>query len=112
IIDKINQNNGEVTNRNVALIFADHNYRVDRALQLATAELDVRKDIYSYDALAWALYKNEKFADADQAMAKALKMGTPEPAFYYHAEQIAIASRKTRDHEEYRKKRANLFITT
>ena len=111
IIDKINQNNGEVTNRNVALIFADHNYRVDRALQLATAELDVRKDIYSYDALAWALYKNEKFADADQAMAKALKMGTPEPAFYYHAEQIAIANGKTKEAEEYRKHYANRFVS-
>ena len=38
--------------------------------------------------------KNEKFAEAEKAMAKALKMGTPEPAFYYHAEQIAIRQRK------------------
>jgi tetratricopeptide (TPR) repeat protein len=75
--------------RNLALIFADHDWHLDRALELATGELDVRKDIYSYDALAWALYKNKKFAEADGAMAKALKMGTPEPAFYYHAEQIA-----------------------
>lgn len=89
VIDKINKNNGEVTNRNLALIFADHDWHLDRALELATAELDVRKDIYSYDALAWALYKNKKFAEADGAMAKALRMGTPEPAFYYHAEQIA-----------------------
>jgi len=111
VIDQINKNNGEVTNRNVALIFADHNFHVDRALQLATAELDVRKDIYSYDALAWALYKNEKFAEADQAMAKALRMGTPEPAFYYHAEQIAIANGKTKEAEEYRKHYANRFVS-
>jgi tetratricopeptide (TPR) repeat protein len=111
VIDQINKNNGEITNRNVSLIFADHNYHVDRALQLATAELDVRKDIYSYDALAWALYKNEKFAEADQAMAKALKMGTPEPAFYYHAEQIAIATGKTKEAEEYRKHYANRFVS-
>jgi tetratricopeptide (TPR) repeat protein len=111
VIDRINKNNGEVTNRNVALILADHNYHVDRALQLATAELDVRQDIYSYDALAWALYKNEKFAEADQAMAKALRMGTPEPAFYYHAEQIAIANGKTKEAEEYRKHYANRFVS-
>jgi tetratricopeptide (TPR) repeat protein len=110
IIDKINKNNGEVTNRNVALIFADHDWHLERALELATAELDVRKDIYSYDALAWALYKNKKFAEADQAMAKALKMGTPEPAFYYHAEQIALASGKTKEAEEYRKHYANRFV--
>lgn len=111
VIDQINKNNGEITNRNVALIFADHNYHVDRALQLATAELDVRKDIYSYDALAWALYKNEKFAEASEAMAKALRMGTPEPAFYYHAEQIALAVGKTKEAEEYRKHYANRFIS-
>jgi len=111
VIDRINKSNGEVTNRNVALIFADHDWHVERALELATAELDVRKDIYSYDALAWALYKNKKFAEADQAMAKALKMGTPEPAFFYHAERIAIANGKTKEAEEYRKHYANRFVS-
>ncbi len=111
VIDQINKNSGEVTNRNVSIIFADHDYHVERALELATAELDVRKDIYSYDALAWALYKNKKFAEADQAMAKALKMGTPEPAFYYHAEQIALANGKTKEAEEYRRHYANRFIS-
>jgi tetratricopeptide (TPR) repeat protein len=111
VIDQINKKNGEITNRNVALIFADHNWHVDRALELATAELDVRKDIYSYDALAWALYKNKKFAEAQDAMAKALKMGTLEPAFYYHAEQIAMATGKTKEAEEYRKHYANRFVS-
>lgn len=111
IIDKINKTNGEVTNRNVALIFADHGWHLDRALELATAELDVRRDIYSYDALAWALYKNKKFAEADEAMAKALKMGTPEPAFYYHADRIAMANGKTKEAEEYRRHYANRFIS-
>jgi tetratricopeptide (TPR) repeat protein len=111
IIDKINKNTGEVTNRNVALIFADHEWHVERALELATAELDVRKDIYSYDALAWALYENKKFAEADQAMAEALKMGTPEPAFYYHAELIAKGNGKTKEAEEYRKHYANRFVS-
>jgi len=30
-------------------------------------------------------------------MAKALRNGTPEPAFYYHAEQIALANGKTKE---------------
>jgi tetratricopeptide (TPR) repeat protein len=111
VIDQINKKTGEVTNRNVALIFADHDWHLDRALELATAELDVRKDIYSYDALAWALYKNEKFAEAYLAMAKALRMGTPEPAFYYHAEQIARANGKTKEAEEYRSHYANRFVS-
>jgi tetratricopeptide (TPR) repeat protein len=111
VIDQINKKTGEVTNRNVALIFADHDWHLDRALELATAELDVRKDIYSYDALAWALYKNKKLAEADLAMAKALRMGTPEPAFYYHAEQIARANGKTKEADEYRRQYAGRFIS-
>jgi tetratricopeptide (TPR) repeat protein len=111
VIDQINKNSGEVTNRNVAIIFADHDWHLERALELATAELDVRKDIYSYDALAWALYMNKKFAEADQAMAKALKLATPEPAFYYHAEQIALANGKTKEAEEYRRRYANRFVS-
>ena len=43
-------------------------------------------------------------------MAKALKMGTPEPAFYYHAEQIARANGKTKEAEEYRRQYASRFI--
>ncbi len=111
VIDNINRSTGETTNRNVALIFADHDWHLDRALQLATAELDVRGDIYTYDALAWALYKNGKFAEAQDAMAKALKMETPEPTFYYHAGQIALANGNTRLAGEYRKHYANRFVT-
>ena len=111
VIDQINKTSGEVTNRNVALIFADHDWHVDRALELATAELDVRRDIYSYDALAWALYKNKKFAEADSAMSKALRMGTPEPAFYYHAEQIARANGKAKEADEFRRQYAGRFIS-
>jgi tetratricopeptide (TPR) repeat protein len=111
VIDKINKSTGETTNRNVALILADHNWHLDRALELATAELDVRKDIYTYDALAWALYKNNKLAEAGEAMKEALSMGTPEPAFYYHAEQIALANGNNKQAEEYRKHYANRFVS-
>ena len=103
-IDKIGQAAQERANRNVAMIYADHDHRVDRALELAQAELDVRRDIYTYDALAWALYKNRKYPDAAKAIADALKLGTPEPMFYYHAEKIALANGQTKQAEEYRKR--------
>src|SRR5262249_9118180 len=65
--------------------------KLDRALELAQAELSSRKDVYTYDALAWALYKNKRYAEAGAASAKALVMKTAEPAFYYHAAMIAAA---------------------
>jgi Flp pilus assembly protein TadD len=51
----------------------------------------MRADIYTYDALAWALYKNHQFSEADAAMKKAMKLKTPEPTFYYHAGLISGA---------------------
>jgi tetratricopeptide (TPR) repeat protein len=64
---------------------------LDRALELAKNELEVRGDIYTYDALAWALFKNKKFTEAGEAMKKAMQFQTPEPMFYYHAGLIQNA---------------------
>src|SRR5437660_743823 len=74
--------------RNLVLIFADHNWKLYRALELARGELESRRDVYTYDALAWALYKNGQTAEAREAMRKALKLGTPEPSFREHARMI------------------------
>jgi tetratricopeptide (TPR) repeat protein len=90
-IDRLAKANGEKVNRNLALIYADHDHRVDRALELAQAELDSRQDIYTFDALAWALYKNGKYPEAEAAMEKAVRLHTPEPAFRMHAEKIREA---------------------
>lgn len=90
-IDRVSQANGEKANRNLVFAFADHDVKLDRALELAQAELQFRRDIYSYDALAWALYKNHRPQEAREAMNKALKLGTPEPQFKLHAEAIDIA---------------------
>jgi tetratricopeptide (TPR) repeat protein len=104
VIDNLGQAAKEKANRNLAIIYADHDHRVDRALELAAAELDIRRDIYTYDALAWAQYKNQKFAEAEKSIAEALKLSTPEPSFYYHAGMIASALGKKQAAAEYLKK--------
>ena len=45
--------NRQVYNRELALFYANHDLKLEYALDLASAELEVRKDIYGYDALAW-----------------------------------------------------------
>jgi len=87
-IDTLGKANGEKANRNLALIYADHNWNPGRALELATAELEFRKDIYTYDALAWALYKNGRLDESAKAMNQAMKLKTPEPSFQQHAKLI------------------------
>jgi len=91
IVDRLAQASGEKTNRNLAMIYADQGRRLDRALELIEAELKVRQDVYTYDALAWVLYKSKRYEEAQLAMDRALKTGTREPGFYYHAGMIAAA---------------------
>lgn len=81
----------EKINRNLALLLADHNRHLDVALSLMQAEIPVRGDVYTWDALAWVLFKNGRSTEAREASLKALKLGTPEPVFYFHASKIAQA---------------------
>ena len=90
-IDRLGQINQEVYNRNLALVYLNHDLQPEKALQLARRELEVRGDLYTWDAVAWAYYKNKKYVEAEQAMEKALKLGTPDPALHYHAGMIARA---------------------
>jgi tetratricopeptide (TPR) repeat protein len=108
LIDQMERAANQKANRNLALIYADQDRKLDRALELAEAELEVRKDVYTYDALAWALYKNKRYAEADKASEKALKLGTPEPAFYYHAGMVAHALGKKPEAKQYLEKALSL----
>lgn len=91
MIDKMERSSGLNVNRNLAMAYADHDCKLRRALALVEGELSGRRDIYTYDALAWTLYKNKKYGEAAKAKEKALELGTPEPAFYYHAGMIEHA---------------------
>jgi tetratricopeptide (TPR) repeat protein len=91
VIDTVSIASGEKANRNLVLAFADHDVKLARALELAEGELEFRRDVYSYDALAWALYKNHRIAEAQKYMKKALALKTPEPGFRMHAEIITHA---------------------
>src|SRR5207247_1130081 len=64
IVERLAQASGEKTNRNLAMIYADEGRRLDRALALIEEELKVRQDVYTYDALAWVLYKQKRYEDA------------------------------------------------
>jgi tetratricopeptide (TPR) repeat protein len=108
VIDQVGQAAKEKANRNIAIIYADHDWSLSRALELAKNELEVRGDIYTYDALAWALYKNKQYAEAGAAMTKAMQLKTPEASFYYHAGRIATALGKTEEAAQMMKKAREL----
>lgn len=76
-------------NRDLALFYADHDMKLAEALDLAQKEREVRRDVYTWDALAWALYKNSKLTEAAKASEKAMQFGTRDSLLLFHAGMIA-----------------------
>jgi tetratricopeptide (TPR) repeat protein len=91
-IEKLGRVTNEKTNRNLALLLADHNRDLPIALELMQAELPVRGDVYTWDAYSWVLYKSGRIDEAKKASEKALRLHTPEPVFYAHAKQIEAST--------------------
>jgi tetratricopeptide (TPR) repeat protein len=65
--------------------------RPARALELAEAERAVRGDIYTEDALAWALYRNGRFELARASIERARSFGTRDARLLFHHGAILIA---------------------
>ena len=71
-----------------SLFLLDHQRNVARVLTKAEKELRVRRDIYGYDLLAWALHQSGRNQEAREAMAHALALGTRDAMLFYHAGMI------------------------
>ncbi|MEW6128616.1 MAG: tetratricopeptide repeat protein [Acidobacteriota bacterium] len=91
-INKLNQAQGTLYNRQIALFYADHDLHVEAAYQQAKLEYETRRDIYGADALAWTALKAGKIAEAQSAIQAALNLGTRDARLFYHAGMIAKAA--------------------
>ena len=91
LVAKLEEAANQKANRTLALIFANQERNLTKALELAEADLAVRQDIYTYDAHAWALFKHKRYDEAWKSSQQALKLGAPEALLYYHAGMIAKA---------------------
>jgi tetratricopeptide (TPR) repeat protein len=100
-IGRLNALNKTIYNRELALFYADRDVKPREALELAERELQARRDIYTYDVLAWALYRNGRVPEAAAATAEALKLGTRDPRLYFHAGMIHKALGDTERARDY-----------
>ncbi len=62
------------------------------ALKLAREEYEVRKDIVTEEALAWALYRTGHIKEAKASITKARRLGTPDARLMFHEGAIRIAA--------------------
>lgn len=76
--------------RTFALYLATKGSDPATALDLAQAELNNRSDVFSHDAMAWALAANGRSQEAWQEMQAALAEGTKDARLYFHAALLAV----------------------
>jgi tetratricopeptide (TPR) repeat protein len=89
-IQQLNASAGMDVDLELALFDANHGTPV-LALEKASAAYERRPTIYAADILAWALYKNGEYEEADRFVREALRLGTRDALMHFHAGQIAEA---------------------
>jgi tetratricopeptide (TPR) repeat protein len=87
-IGRLSALNRVLYNRELVYFYADHRITPAEAVELARRELEVRKDVYGYDALAWALYADGRAAEAVEPVRQALRLGTKDARLFFHAGMI------------------------
>ena len=81
--------------RTLALFWATRRTEPARSVQLARDELAHRADVFTHDALAWALATSGDLPAAHAAMRRALAEGTRDARLFWHAGEIALGLGQT-----------------
>jgi tetratricopeptide (TPR) repeat protein len=95
-------------NRELIFYYADHANNAAKSLQIAEREIARRRDVYTLDAHAWALYKNGRYVEAKEQMDLLLKVGVCEAPIFYHAGEIELRLRNNRPAERYFREAAEM----
>jgi tetratricopeptide (TPR) repeat protein len=87
---------GRTLGRELAVFLVDHDGDPAAALALARSDVVRRHDVYTDDALAWVLLANGLPAAAKRTSARALRLGTEDASFEFHAGMIAARLGRSR----------------
>jgi tetratricopeptide (TPR) repeat protein len=89
IEDKLKETGAADDPRTLALFLATRGDQPDLARTLVEQEIGAREDVFTLDALAWALAASGRLNEARQTMQRALVEGTKDARLFYHAGSIA-----------------------
>ncbi len=87
--------------RTYSLFLATRGEDTATALRLARAELEQRQDVFTQDAVAWALAANGRIAEAQQHMTLALAENTEDARMYFHAAVISQRAGQSADAQKW-----------
>lgn len=94
--------------RTLSLYLATRGEEPELAVRLAEEELQHRRDVFTHDALAWALLAAGRVDEARDHMARALAEGTQDARLYLHAAVIAAKSARLEEAGDWMVKAAEL----
>jgi tetratricopeptide (TPR) repeat protein len=103
-IGRLGKLNQVLANRELALFYADRGIKLPEALELAQKELEVRHDIYTWDALAWVLYNMGGMPYAATNIKNALHKNTNDSLLLFHAGMIYRSVGDNSSAEQYLKR--------
>ena len=90
-LGRVEMQNADNCNRDLVHYYADHAERPDEALRIAKLEIERRQDIFTLDALAWALHQSGDDAAALVRINQALSTGIRNADLLLHAAEIHAA---------------------
>jgi tetratricopeptide (TPR) repeat protein len=97
--------------RTLALYLATRRDSGGTAVHLARRELEKRADVFTLDALAWALASRGELQEASTLMTRALAEGTEDGRLFVHAAAIAAADGRPADAARWADKARKLRFT-
>jgi tetratricopeptide (TPR) repeat protein len=97
--------------RTLALYLSTRKEHGDTAIELAGREIEARQDVFTLDALAWALASAGRVREASALMTRALAEGTEDGRLFLHAAVIAAADGRAADAARFTRKAHALRFT-
>jgi tetratricopeptide (TPR) repeat protein len=110
-IEKQIVDEGAADPRTLALYLSTRREQGEKAVELARSELKNRADVFTLDALAWALASVGQVDEATTLMDRALAEGTEDGRLFVHAALIATAAGRTTDASRWAQKAWALRFT-
>jgi tetratricopeptide (TPR) repeat protein len=97
--------------RTLALYLSTRREGGAMAVDLARREIDNRADVFTLDALAWALASSGQIREASALMTRALAEGTKDGRLFFHASVIAAADGRPADAARWAREARKLIFT-
>ena len=93
VFSQLFEANGIRNDLTLILFDLDHGNAGPETLERARLAFEERPSLAAADIYAWALYRNGRLEDAQAYSERALRLGTQEPLYLFHAAVIAHARR-------------------